>query len=582
MRRILSLLLLLCILPTKPAQALVDMNSASYSNVFIDIRLTGTGFQFELQRAYRSRTLYNGLFGFGWCSNLETRLLPISDDEIVMLDCGDGMLTTFVREASPASAGRGAGLREKRLSAAMERLGFDETARKGLLDDVAANMDLTSLEKLELGAGARKLPLGKFLSSTGERLESTLSGVSSNVDRDTARHHGFDAWGRLRTYMTPGGELVQVEHLGMEKLRVRVRHNKIDLILDPAGRQVLEIWVNGEKRATYEYTDVQHDGARLLLANTNQWGSRYSYQYTEYRNLTRIEWPDASSIRVDYDDEKDWVMAFTDRDGCREDYTYSFSTAPPEGFSQESAAITEALASFRLAGVKWTDDPKYAYWAGVEKDCGSATVARNAYYFVHSRGGASEEAQVLLSLVATHTSGKSRAMAYSEPPGEVTVSTYPLKSVFKVLVSNSSPAAQTYIGSFGQFKTTRAPNETYSACQPAAAVTGRFALLGKTIEVETRPEFDSPAAGICDPDRLIVMIGADEVTLKRSGDTAYSAGAFESSINFASNDFLVPCLKLGNLALTESIEQAIAGKLSCSKEERAILVAAMFETLGIY
>ncbi|HAY07434.1 MAG TPA: hypothetical protein DCY26_12355 [Hyphomonas sp.] len=558
------------------------MNSASYSNIFIDVRLTGTGFEFELQRAYRSRTLYNGLFGFGWCSNLETRLLPVSDDEIVMLDCGDGMLTNFVREASPASAGNDVHIRERRLSAAMDRLGFDETARRGVLDTVSADMDLTSFEKFELGAGSRKLPLGKFLSSTGERLESTLSGVSSNADRDTARHHSFDAWGRLRTYTTPGGELVQIEHLGMEKLRIRVRHNQIDLILDPMGRQVLEIWVNGEKRATYEYTDVLHDGARLLLANTNQWGGRYSYQYTEYRNLIRIEWPDASSISVDYDDEKDWAMAFTDRDGCREDYTYSFSAAAPEGFSQEGAAITEALAPFRSAGVQWTDDPKYAYWAGVEKDCGSSIVARNAYYFVHSRAGASEEAPVLLALVATHTSGKSRAMAYSEPSGEVTVSTYPLKSVFKVRVSNSSPAAETYIGSFGQFRTTRAPNQTYSACRTAASVTGRFTLFGKTFEVETRPEFDSPADGVCDPDRLIVIIGGNQVTLKRSGHAAYSAGTFVSSINVANREFLVPCLKAGNLPLTESIEQVIAGNLSCSAEERALLVLAVFETFGIY
>lgn len=582
MKPFLVLLLVIFLMPARPAQALVDMNSASYSNVFIDIRVSDIGFEFELLRAYKSRTLYTGLFGFGWCSTLETRLLSVSDDEIVMLACGDGMTTRFAREARSKGIQQDYLTRKDRLSAAMDRLGFDETARVEVLSAIAAGPELTEFETYELGAGARKLPIGSFVSPTGDRLESTLSGVSSRIMDESGNNPGFDAWGRLKTYITPSGEFVQIEHIGLRSLRIRVRHNQIDLMLEPDGRQVREIRVNGETRATYQYTDVFSDGSRLLLSNTNQWGGKYSYQYSDHRNLTRIEWPDASSVIVEYDDEKDWVMAFTDRDGCREDYTYSFSASPPEGFSEEGAAISEAVVPFRSSGAQWPDDPGLVYWAGVIKKCGAEITARNAYYFVHSRIGGSEGAPVVLALVATHTGGEARALAYSEPEGEVTVSTYPLRSTSKIRVSTTTSANQTHIGSFGSFKASRPLSGRFTACAAAASVTGRFTLAGSTIEVKVLPEFDDPDSDACTPDRLVVTLGSEQTTLERSGSKVYASGGFESSINVASENFTASCHKAGNLSLTDGIQQAISGTLPCSAEERAILVLAVFDTLNIY
>ena len=50
---------------------IVDTRSAGYSKTFVDFRSPGTGFLLTAERTYNSRSLYNGLFGFGWCSNLE-------------------------------------------------------------------------------------------------------------------------------------------------------------------------------------------------------------------------------------------------------------------------------------------------------------------------------------------------------------------------------------------------------------------------------------------------------------------------------------------------------------------------------
>lgn len=52
-----------------PAFAIVDMKSANYSESWTDLIVPGVGYDLRINRAYNSRSLFNGLFGFGWCSD---------------------------------------------------------------------------------------------------------------------------------------------------------------------------------------------------------------------------------------------------------------------------------------------------------------------------------------------------------------------------------------------------------------------------------------------------------------------------------------------------------------------------------
>jgi hypothetical protein len=70
--------------------ALVDMNNAGYTNSWVDLEVPGNGYEMRVLRAYKSRTIYNGLFGFGWCSEFETKLETTSEGNIKVSECGDG------------------------------------------------------------------------------------------------------------------------------------------------------------------------------------------------------------------------------------------------------------------------------------------------------------------------------------------------------------------------------------------------------------------------------------------------------------------------------------------------------------
>ena len=73
------------------ASAVVDTKSAGYSKTYIDFNFAIEKYGFKLERAYNSRSIYNGLFGFGWCSNLETVLMVLPDNSVKVTECGGGM-----------------------------------------------------------------------------------------------------------------------------------------------------------------------------------------------------------------------------------------------------------------------------------------------------------------------------------------------------------------------------------------------------------------------------------------------------------------------------------------------------------
>src|SRR5664280_3433415 len=91
-----KLLVLLVILSVHASSiALVDMRNANLSKTFSVWRFEKS--QFTLETTYNSRTIYNGLFGFGWCSSLEGKLDWVSQkkDQIRYTSCGAGQETIW-------------------------------------------------------------------------------------------------------------------------------------------------------------------------------------------------------------------------------------------------------------------------------------------------------------------------------------------------------------------------------------------------------------------------------------------------------------------------------------------------------
>ena len=84
------------------AGALVDTKSGNYKKTFVDFDLKGAVFPLVMERTYNSRSLYRGLFGMGWCSNIETRVHVLPDNSVQLTECGGGQEILFLTKNSQA------------------------------------------------------------------------------------------------------------------------------------------------------------------------------------------------------------------------------------------------------------------------------------------------------------------------------------------------------------------------------------------------------------------------------------------------------------------------------------------------
>ena len=89
------LLVAAAFLSLQQAHALVDMKNANYTNTWIDMDVPGTGYDLKVIRTYNSRTLFNGMFGFGWCSDFETSMEILPEGNIKVTECGAGAEVTY-------------------------------------------------------------------------------------------------------------------------------------------------------------------------------------------------------------------------------------------------------------------------------------------------------------------------------------------------------------------------------------------------------------------------------------------------------------------------------------------------------
>ncbi len=72
---------------TSSALADVNLQQASYYKTWTDFSIESKGLKYSFQRTYRSRSIHQGLFGFGWCSDFEKKLEILGPEKIVLKDC---------------------------------------------------------------------------------------------------------------------------------------------------------------------------------------------------------------------------------------------------------------------------------------------------------------------------------------------------------------------------------------------------------------------------------------------------------------------------------------------------------------
>ena len=88
MRSLSAVMIAATLLSSSISFAVVDMKNANYSESWIDVTVPGSGMDFKIQRHYNSRSIFSGMFGYGWCSDYETTLERTPEGGLKLQECG--------------------------------------------------------------------------------------------------------------------------------------------------------------------------------------------------------------------------------------------------------------------------------------------------------------------------------------------------------------------------------------------------------------------------------------------------------------------------------------------------------------
>lgn len=366
------------------AFALVDMKNANYSNTWIDMDVPGAGYDLKITRTYNSRSLFNGMFGFGWCSDFETSMEVNAEGNIKVTECGGGLEVTF----SPREVGRadvdktinaiiGKMKAEKKVGttqAYLDSLKVQLLEDDGMRSNYARQYGLT----IPVREGTKFFANGKeveyFTFNKTHYTRNLPDGSAQRFSPQGKLTHIYDKNGNFLKFEYDKDSIAKLEDNNGRRLTFKYYANKkVKTITGPNGIA-----------ADYKFANLDD-----LSSVKNAWLKTYTYEYDELHNLTKATWPDKTFIAIKYDKKMDWVTGFTDRDKCVEAYKYE--SAPTDG--------------------------KNHYWSTIKKTCGKEVIADNRYEFWHQQRA---DGQYYLQRVLTNVSGNVTDISYHEVFGKPT------------------------------------------------------------------------------------------------------------------------------------------------------------------
>lgn len=344
-----KILFIIILLSPFMSHAVVDMKNSNFSDTWTDIKLVGTGYELAIERTYNSRSTFDGIFGFGWCSDFETKLEIMPDSTLKVTECGGGQeisysttnllngkdLDNYINKLVQLSKKRNRTLKAPYL----KRLAKDLKTNQYLREALAKELGLKGRAKngevyFAIGRGSEKIILKD---SIYKRL--MIDGT----------YQKFNSIGQIISMYDRNGNYLQINYNGKNIANVTdnngkrlefkfSKNNKVSLIKGPENTQ-----------AKYKYNGQD------LISVKNSWKNFYSYKYDDLHNLVSVSFPDGTKKTISYDKDKDLVTSFGDRNNCNETYVYQNSK----------------------------DDPRNHYWSLVTKKCGTKVTNKSKYEFWH-------------------------------------------------------------------------------------------------------------------------------------------------------------------------------------------------------
>lgn len=337
-----------------PLTATVDMKNLNFTDEWIDFKMPTTGFELNVTRTYNSRTLHNGIFGFGWCSNFETSLEQQASGVVKIQYCGAGSTALFYPDGFSdkdlkSFVGQIVNAHKKsgtRYSKKQEKEFYNV-----LLGDPARRAELAQKYKIRFPVSSNK-----FVSASSGTDVISKKGTNFFRTRTDGVVEIYDAKGLLREKRDKNGNFQKFTYQGNLLSRIINQQGQQLTFSYYANKKVKEIKGPSDLSAQYKY-----DKSDLVWVK-NAWNNQYSYTVDSLHNITKIAYPDKTTREIKYDNDKDWVVAFKDREGCTESYKVEFDSKDPRNHFWTSLV--------KKCGKRVTNKSKFEFWYATNKKRG--------------------------------------------------------------------------------------------------------------------------------------------------------------------------------------------------------------------
>ena len=300
------------------AWAIVDVRTGSFSDIWTDLIIPGSGYNLQIKRAYNSRSVFKGMFGFGWCSELESKLTITAMGDLALTECGSGLKLIF---RSKNSGHKNA---ENLIAKIINKKKKTHNLRESYYKKLRAQLKYDSDFMESMARQSRiegQLDSHKVFYADGRKNESIkIEGKFYIRQLPDGRYEKYNQKGLLKSIYDKNGNYISIHH----------KKKKINFLTDNRGNQLKFHYSQEEKRVisitgrkglkvTYKYK------GKNLIGVQNSWKNVYRYKYDRLHNLVQIAFSDKTKKSIKYDKDTGRVLNFTDRRGCREFYTYKES-----------------------------------------------------------------------------------------------------------------------------------------------------------------------------------------------------------------------------------------------------------------
>lgn len=332
------------------AHAIVDMKGANYSDSWTDLIVPGVGYDLRVTRTYNSRSLFNGLFGFGWCSDFETKIEVTPDSTLKLTECGGGMEISYMPKSFTAAK-------------------IDTTVKQIMAEVKKRRPDLRGAEVVQLEKDLKtneymREEFSRRINFKGKLEDGTTYFANGREAENIKLQNGVFkrtlADGTYQLFDAQTGHMTQMYDKNQNYLKLTWEKDTLQHVADNQGRKLTLKWnpqnkkvaeITGPNGLVAKYTVKGEDLVEVLDARTQ----KYKYGYDDLHNMTRVDFPDNTYKSLTYNKDKDWVTSFRNRKGCMETYDYQVSK----------------------------DDPKNHFWSNVIKKCGTKITNNSKYEFFH-------------------------------------------------------------------------------------------------------------------------------------------------------------------------------------------------------